>query len=983
MEGIGTLKGVAMHFPSLAALGPSRSAGASAAIVTLLTFLLTASAGMLFLQKERREANALAALQQAHFHSDRVNHSLQRLSQRITEIATNPIVTGDLPDSRLNASYIEALLHGYLRIADIEVQMMVVDATGKRIADNGLANFTQKELEFFRLQRASGESSATIRDDVNGAILLGTEIVRNAKNGGSGGALFYKFRVADLQPGPANPLHWGLHKDDAPEGHVALHAPKRFDHLGFDVHVIPVAAEPVNMPLVFVWSMGVAALVGFVTLLLVRLVARGVAMDFHALERLAGSASPESALEQPMPAMRTAEGSELAEAVRRMLSRLATEAAETRAKLEQLIQMSHAIPQLVWITDANGKMRWMNNRWHAYVGSDSNDREANRQDWHQYIEPESLQTLMARWETMQKDGKMDQYPVQLRGADGQYRSFHTTIAPFMDERGVITHWIGTHTALPEDAGQIGPVHALLHKKNAVLKRMNHKIRTPIMTLSGATELAMRMKPDESLKKYFDRINAASAQIVAILDEGLDLCEVEDGNAIVLDDEPFDLPAEIRNAWDRFAADTSQRGLEFKLSIPEDIPAGVRGDATRIRQVLVHLINNAVQHTQKGHIAVNVSVLGPQDDRNDDAVKLLFEVEDSGTGIEPLQLKRLLAPAAAPEGSLATSTARHGLGLEYCKQVLGQMGGAIGADSKPGEGSRFWFTLSLRRESKLPGSPASHRGESSLAGIRILLAEDNRFNQEIAQVFLEESGATVVLAENGAQALLYLQRSRVDCVLMDMQMPDMDGLDATRRIRQNPAWKDLPVIAMTGNTSADNRRLCHEAGMNDFIAKPFSPEALLSAIVTQVKGTAPQSLPLKREGKTEAERLPRLPGVDLNALAAMVGNDPEKLRFLVSLFIDTTQNAIDELNAGVAAKDLTQLAHLGHRYKSSAKAVGASELSELFAALEDVHGFEEFVSRSDRGSDAKATALMTDVALQFDTVRKAVVEWMDESRKDEK
>jgi PAS domain S-box-containing protein len=762
----------------------------------------------------------------------------------------NPIIANALIDSYGRNLYLEPFLRSHQWFADTEVQLLLSDFNGREFGNNGVGKFLPQDLEWLREQLATGADTAVIREDADGPVLIGVEMLRYSRTATPEGALLYKLKVADLQPGPQTPLRWGGLPADAPGQHLAVQAPPRFRPLGFSVHVDASAIESGIELRNVLWICGIATLLGIGFFILASRLANRMTKDLRYLENFSRSVSLEGMGNQRALPGRSTEVSSLVESTNRMLDKLHDQHAALQAEQEKFFLMANTIPQLAWMSDARGNVQWMNDRWHAYAGTSPLDPCASNA-WHAIADPEMLPELQIRWKCALDKVCMDQFTVQLRGTDGNFRNFHTTIAPLRDRHGEVIHWVGTHTDVTEIARAKQEAEAAARVKSDFLATMSHEIRTHLNIVNLTAELARRASSESRMSELLGNILESSGRLLSIV-------ETVPGLSSSTDEKEWAKPVEPLSG-----ASMLSTGRPVK---------------------------------RPAHQATPQNNIGPA---------------FSGS---------TLAPGAAPVSDFV---------------------------------------------------PA-------LKGIRVLLAEDNRFNQELAQEFLEAVGATVVIAENGREALLYLERSRFDCVLMDIQMPEMDGVEASRRIRENPEWDSLPIIAMTANAAAQQRLRCKEAGMSDFVSKPFSPDTLFKTILRHVDvSRLAASSPQKSGGKgAPPARYPELAGLDLNLLARIVGNDPEKIRRLVSRFVNTTEEAIAELNAGVEQKDLIQLAQLGHRYKSSAQAVGATELSGLFVALEELHEIEEMARMNDSGMDDQAAALMADVAAQFAVVRQAVAEWLD-------
>jgi two-component system, sensor histidine kinase and response regulator len=282
--------------------------------------------------------------------------------------------------------------------------------------------------------------------------------------------------------------------------------------------------------------------------------------------------------------------------------------------------------------------------------------------------------------------------------------------------------------------------------------------------------------------------------------------------------PFEFSAVLDNVTNLVAEKCHAKGLQLVLEVAPDVPNRIVGDSLRIGQVLVNYANNAVKYTDRGHIAIEVRM----QERDGKGALLLFRVRDTGIGLTEEQMARLFQSFHQADASTTRKYGGTGLGLAISKQLATLMGGDAGVESRLGEGSTFWFTVRVGIEAEAPPRVEAMQTPSPA---RVLLVEDNDINQIVAREILQDAGFTVDVADNGQIGLGMVQQTDYALVLMDMQMPVMDGLTATREIRKLAGCAQLPIIAMTANAMQRDRDRCMEAGMNDFLGKPVDPDAL--------------------------------------------------------------------------------------------------------------------------------------------------------------
>ena len=364
-------------------------------------------------------------------------------------------------------------------------------------------------------------------------------------------------------------------------------------------------------------------------------------------------------------------------------------------------------------------------------------------------------------------------------------------------------------------------------KTEFLASMSHEIRTPLNGILGYTDLLLGgSNPGPEQQRQLTRIKDAGAALLTVVNDILDFSKIEAGQ-IELDPHPFELGALVDNACSIVKAEADKKRLTLDVELVGDLPGRLVGDQNRLRQVLLNLLNNAVKFTPSGEVVLRVE----QVTQAGETRVLRFAVRDTGIGIAPEKQGRLFQRFSQVDGSVRREFGGTGLGLAISKRLVELMGGRIGVRSTEGQGATFWFEVSLRaapEESRTLHAPERVRVTGRTA--RILLAEDNEINQEIARAVLEAVGHQVDLVADGVQAVNAVQAKAYDLVLMDVQMPVMDGMTATQRIRAlaHPASR-LPIIAMTANVLPQQIGQVRSAGMDDHVGKPFKKEELYAAV----------------------------------------------------------------------------------------------------------------------------------------------------------
>ena len=372
-------------------------------------------------------------------------------------------------------------------------------------------------------------------------------------------------------------------------------------------------------------------------------------------------------------------------------------------------------------------------------------------------------------------------------------------------------------------------------KSRFLANISHELRTPMNAIIGFAQLS-RALPVEVFKDkaqdYFDKIMLAGKTLRALIDDLLDFSRIEAGG-LQLESRPFLLSGVIDEVLSLHGEAARQKDLQLKISLSPAVRRPLAGDALRLTQVLTNLISNAVKFTAAGEVELSAAV-APQG-AGPDRIRLRFAVRDTGIGIASAVLPQLFQPFVQADASITRRYGGSGLGLAICRELVQLMDGEISVESTPGKGSLFTFEASFGLAEAAPTvSGNALTPPAQLRGRRVLLAEDGAVNREVAREMLQQAGIVVTEVGNGEEALQALRQADFDLLLMDMQMPVMDGLSAVRLIRQQPRWAQLPVIAITANAMAADQQACRDAGMTDHIAKPVDVAVLYAKLAQYLK-----------------------------------------------------------------------------------------------------------------------------------------------------
>ena len=484
-------------------------------------------------------------------------------------------------------------------------------------------------------------------------------------------------------------------------------------------------------------------------------------------------------------------------------------------------------------------------------------------------------------------------------------------------------------------------------KSEFLANMSHEIRTPMNSIIGNVGLAQQTQSPQKINEYLRVIDTSAHSLLRIVNDILDFSKIEAGQ-LAFESVPFDLREILGQLKSLFLPQLTEKNIEMHIDVANDCPNRLIGDPLRVEQILINLISNAIKFTERGTIKVGIRVLKDFGDKK----RLQFCVADTGIGITEKQIAKLFAAFSQADSSTTRKFGGTGLGLSICKSLVQMMGGEITVKSQLGEGSTFSFSAEFAR-----GAPAvttiadvvtrqsvaktATKSEimATIGGAKVLVVDDNEINQQVAKDLLENVGVYIDIAHNGIEALQLVAKQRYDAVLMDLQMPEMDGFTATRRIRNNPRFKDLPIIALTADALGSHRVECRQAGMNDFISKPVDADLLYYRLSQWIKPVPHKLNPTMAEEQDLVDTsaiLQNLPGIDVATCMRRLRNNHQLFIALLGEFAKNHSNTMAEINQALehgSSDDVQTAIRLAHTVKGIAGNLSANTLQQSAAALE--------------------------------------------------
>ncbi len=622
---------------------------------------------------------------------------------------------------------------------------------------------------------------------------------------------------------------------------------------------------------------------------------------------------------------------------------------------EQLNQIINTVPLAIMMTDDNGTIIRANSFAEDLMKSE--DTVVGQNITRYYYEPEQRKSVIQMLSQHKRIRNQQIYFQTTRNKvlKGLFSAVRVSVANREANLGVFVD-LSDRIKMEEELKQAKEASEQASRfKSNFLANMSHEIRTPMNAIIGMTHLVLMTELTQKQLDYIRKIDISAHHLLVIINDILDISKIEAGK-LIIEKTTFNLDEVLEHIQNLISLKATEKNLSVRFKKTSDVPVNLLGDPLRLGQVLLNLVQNAIKFTERGEVVVNITTVQSADNKiitdkhqfgeqADNHVTLHFGVSDTGIGIEPEKLDRLFEPFIQADNSISRQYGGTGLGLSISFQLVALMGGQLKVESQPGKGSIFSFSLVFEKQQILPLEDQlqsnNKPGKESIKELRksvqrlkgkVLLVEDNKINQQVAQELLEGYGLLVVIADNGKQALELASSTDFDLILMDVQMPVMDGLEATRQLRQIKSYQYTPVIAMTAHAMDGDREACLQAGMNDYLSKPIDPNVLLHVLSNwlesyEVLHAASADVP------ADINLPDNIPGIDLAWGLKRVGGNKKLFIRLLNDFLQSHQGVCEKTRQFILNNNIEAARRQVHTIQGVAGNIGARDLQAAAMELE--------------------------------------------------